>query len=202
MLGEKHPSPILTALPKSPLPSGNSVRLCTPRPLSPSCGHSPGPIQLLMDRGYRAGQLCELPVFLNIRKPLAHIALTPGIRCSSESLSLSKPQGGRWFTARAPLLGKPALLLGSLSLDVGVSMLALSGMSGWALHLHSGHLLSGGGNETEGAASLAHAAGCLWHPQLSSSPSPKFPFRCQGSMAGRFDHLRLEKGFITISHHE
>lgn len=38
-------------LPKSPLPSGNSVRLCTPRPFSPSCGHSPGHIQLLMDRG-------------------------------------------------------------------------------------------------------------------------------------------------------
>lgn len=64
--------------------------------------------------------------------------------------------------ARAPLLGKPALLLGSLSLDVGVGMLALSeiqyGPSMSCTFTASGHLLSGGENETKGATPLVHTA--------------------------------------------
>ena len=58
--------------------------------------------------------------------------------------------------ARAPPLGKPALLLGSLSLDVRVGMLALSeiqyGPSMSCTFTASGHLLSGG------ATPVAHTA--------------------------------------------
>lgn len=51
--------------------------------------------------------------------------LTPRIHGSSESLSLQQTPRRQWYMPRTPLLGKPALSLGSPSLDAGVGMLAL-----------------------------------------------------------------------------
>lgn len=49
-------------------------------------------------------------------------------------LTPNKHPGGRWYMPRPPSLGKPALLLGSPSLNVRVGMLSISEMSGWAQH--------------------------------------------------------------------
>lgn len=80
--------------------------------------------------------------------------------------------------ARALLLGKPAPLLGSLSLVVKslwgrvcwLSQSCQGGPSRLCI-LRSGHLLSDRGNETEEAASPAHAT------QLPLASSPELPIQ-------------------------
>lgn len=79
---------------------------------------------------------------------------------------------------RPPLLGKPALSLGSPSLDAGVGMLALSELSGQtqhALHRHSEWPSAKWGRKRDvRATSLAPTA----RPPLESSPEQhsKCPF--------------------------